>query len=176
MVRQKLIIATLMLICLTGFGCLFATSGMADDKHGGRGHFERKNQHSLSFLESDDDGNETTGQIAAWLLAGANLTVALSILIRWTNRFLHLWPKVKGLLSNFNRFQKKHLMRLHYCLNPVIMGVALWHWFESHCKSTALPEWGIFLMVFAIVSGILVKFRLCPHGLRKIFINCTLNP
>jgi hypothetical protein len=165
--KLKLIIATLMLIGLTGFLSWFAPSGMADDRHSGRGHSECKSSHNLSIQESDDEGNETTGQIAAWLLAGANLTVALSIVIKWTNRFFPLWPVVKGSLSNFNRFQKKHLMRLHYYLNPVILGVALWHWFESRCKSTALPEWGIFLMVLVIVTGVLVKFKLCPPGLRK---------
>jgi hypothetical protein len=165
--KAKLIIAALMLIGLTGFLSWFAPSGMADDRHSGRGHSERKSSHGVSIQESDDEGNETTGQIAAWLLAGANLTVALSIVIRWTNRFFPLWPKVKSFLSNFNRFQKKHLMRLHYCLNPVIMGVALWHWFESRCKSTALPEWAIFLMALVIVTGVLVKFKLCLPGLRK---------
>jgi hypothetical protein len=165
--KAKLIIAVLMLISLTGFLPWFSLSGMADDRHSGRGHSERENSHDVSFPESDDEGNETTGQIAAWLLAGANLTVALSIVIRWTNRFFPLWPVVKGSLSNFNRFQKKHLMRLHYYLNPVIMGVALWHWFESRCKTTALPEWGIFLMALVMVTGVLVKFKLCPSGLRK---------
>ena len=58
---------------------MFAASGMADDTHGGRGHFEREDQHSIPFLETDNEGNETAGQIAAWLLLVANLPVALSI-------------------------------------------------------------------------------------------------
>jgi hypothetical protein len=165
--KLKLVIASLILISTTGFLSCFAPSGMADDRHSGRVHSERKSSQGVSIHESDDEGNETTGQIAAWLLAGANLTVALSILIKWTNRFCPLWPKVKSFLSNFNRFQKKHLMRLHYYLNPVIMGVALWHGLESRCKSTSLPEWGVFLMVFVMMTGILVKLRRCPPGLRK---------
>jgi hypothetical protein len=167
MKKQKGIIAALMLICITAFGCLFAASSTADDKHGGRGHFEREDQHGIPFLGTDNEGNETTGQIAAWLLLVANLPVALSILIKWLNRFVPLWPKLKGLLSNFNRFQKKHLMFLHYYLNPAILGVVVWHYMASRCLSTSLPEWGLFLMVSLMTCGILIKFRLCPHSLRK---------
>lgn len=162
--KLKLLIAVLISISFAGFLSWFAASGIADDRHSGRGHSDRKSSYGLSIHENDDEGNETTGQIAAWLLAGANLTVALSILIKWTNRFFPVWPEVKSLLSNFNRFQKKHLMRLHYYLNPVIMGVALWHWFESRCKSTSLPEWGILLMVFIMMTGVLMKFKLCAYS------------
>lgn len=176
MIRQKLWMAALTLICLTGFVCWSAPSCMADDGHTERGHFVRKSTHVISNAESDDEGDETTGQITAWLLAGANLTVALSIVIRLANRFSPLWPAAKGLLSSFNRLQKKHLMRLHYYLNPVIIGVALWHWFESRCQSTSLPEWGLFLMVVAMATGVLVKFKLCPGGLRKSLYQLHTQP
>jgi hypothetical protein len=167
MYKLKLLIAVLILISLAGFLSWFASPGTADDRHSERGHSDRKSSYGLSIHQNDDEGNETTGQIAAWLLAGANLTVALSILIKWTNRFFPSWPKLKSLLSNFNQFQKKHLMRLHYYLNLVIMGVALWHWVESRCKSTSLPEWGILLMAFIMMTGVLMKFKLCPSVLRK---------
>ena len=176
MARQKLLITVLTLICLTGFVCWSAPSCKADDGHRDRAHSPRKSPHNISNSETEDEGNETTGQIAAWLLAGANLTVALSIVIRLANRFSPLWPAAKGLLSRFNRLQKKHLMRLHYYLNPVIIGVALWHWFESRCQSTSLPEWGLFLMVVAMATGILVKFKLCPGGLRKFLYQLHTQP
>jgi len=176
MKKQKRIIAALTLICITGFGCLFAASGMADDKHGGRGHFEREDQHSIPFLGTDNEGNETAGQIAAWLLVVANLPVALSILIKWLNRFIPLWPKLKGLLSNFNRFQKKHLMFLHYYLNPVIIGVVVWHYMSSRCLSTSLPEWGLFLMMSLMTCGILIKFKWCPQVFRKNVYQIHTHP
>ena len=53
------------------------------------------------------------------------MTIAMSILIRWANNFAPLGPKLKSSLSSFSRFQKKHLMFLHYYLNPVILGIAL---------------------------------------------------
>ena len=75
----------LMLACVIGAGWLFSASGLADDHPKGSGHFEREDQHPVPFLDRDNEGNETAGQIAAWLLAGANLTIAMSILIRWVN-------------------------------------------------------------------------------------------
>ena len=165
--KQKRIITALMLICITGSGCLFAASGMAGNTHGGRGHLEREDQHSIPFLETDNEGNETAGQIAAWLLLVANLPVALSILIKWINRFMPLGAELKSSLSNFNRFQKKHLMIVHYYLNPAIFGIVVWHYISSRCLSTSLPEWGLFLLVGFMTCGILIKFKLCPKAFRK---------
>ena len=142
MKREKLKTVTIMLICLTGFGFLPAASGMADDERWGRGFFEREDQHGIPFFETDDEGNETAGQIAAWLLAAANLPVVLSILTKWTIKFVPLSANLKGSLAGFNRFQKKHLMFLHYYLNPAVFGVAVWHYMSSRCVSTSLPEWG----------------------------------
>jgi hypothetical protein len=69
-------------------GLLFATKGMADDHRKAKGWFERKEQHySPLFGRNDDEGNETAGQMAAWLLVAANLPVVLSLLIKWTNKF-----------------------------------------------------------------------------------------
>ena len=128
MKRLNLKIATLLIICVMGFGCCFTAVGMADDEHGGRGLFEREDQHGIPFLETDNEGNETAGQITLWLLIAANLPVALSVLIKATNRFAPLGDKLRSSLAGFNRFQKKHLMFLHYYLNPAILGVAIWHY------------------------------------------------
>ncbi len=159
--------AALMLICITGFGCLLAASDTADDEHGRRGYFEREDQHSLPFWETDNEGNETAGQIAAWLLLVANLPVALSILIKWMNRSMPLGAALKKSLANLNRMQKKSLMWLHYYLNLAILGIALWHWLASRCKSSALPELGLMAVVILITLGFLMKFKSCPNAFRK---------
>jgi hypothetical protein len=164
---HKIIMLSLIVICIAGFGSLFATNGMADDDHGFRRHFEREDQHSIPFLESDNEGNETAGQMAAWLLLVANLPVALSLLIKGTNRFAPLRIELKKALGNFNRIQKKALMWLHYYLNLAILGIALWHWLSSRCKSSALPELGLIVMVAVIALGFLIKFKLCPKAFRK---------
>ncbi|MEJ2658303.1 MAG: hypothetical protein P8012_14100, partial [Desulfobacterales bacterium] len=83
--------------------------------------------HNRRRIKKDDEGNETTGQTAAWLLVAANLTASLSILIKGTNRLLPLSSQMKSSLKNFNHLQKKHLMRFHYVLNPAALGIAFFH-------------------------------------------------
>jgi hypothetical protein len=149
---------------------------MADD-HGGSGkhqdkHGDKKGAGVLGGLveRGHDEGNETTGQMVAWSLAAANLTVALSIIIRGLKQFTPLAPETKSTLSKFNSSQKKYLMRFHYFLNPVILLVAVLHWTLSRCKSTALPEWGLLTMGVIVVLGIVLKFKLCPKAfLRNVY-------
>jgi hypothetical protein len=158
-------------------GLLFATKGMADDHRKSKGWFEREEQqHSSLFGRNDDEGNETAGQMAAWLLVAANLPVVLSLLIKWTNKFAPMGNGLKDALIRFNRFQKKHLMRLHFYINPLVLGIALWHWLSSRCKSTALPEWGLAVMFALIVLGLIMKFRLCPKQLRKSVYRLHTQP
>jgi len=155
---------------------LFAPTGMADDDHGFRRQFEREERHSIPFLEPDDEGNETAGQMAAWLLLVANLPVALSLLIKGTNRFAPLRIELKRALANLNRIQKKALMWLHYYLNLSILGIALWHWLSSRCKSSVLPELGLIVMVIMIALGFLIKFKLCPKAFRKYAYQIHTQP
>ena len=145
----------------------FAGVGQADDHRKLKGWIERSERDRSSIFEKHDEGNETAGQIAAWLLVAGNLPVLLSVLIKWINRFAPITTGFKNALYGFNRFQKKHLMRFHYLLNPVVLGIALWHWLSSRCKSTAMPEWGLIVMVGLIVLGLIMKLGLCPKPLRK---------
>jgi hypothetical protein len=167
---------TLVLAGLMGFGLLISASSLADDHHKSKGHFDKEDQHCVPFLDKDDEGNETAGQIAAWLLVGANLTIAMSILIRWANNFDPLGAKLKSSLSGFNSSQKKYLMYLHYYLNPVILGVVLWHWLTSWCKSSVLAELGLIMMVILMGFGIALKFKLCPVNLRKNVYQIHTHP
>jgi hypothetical protein len=139
-------------------------------EHSGR---EDHSRHMLSIgkhghrLRGHDEGNETTGQIAAWLLAAANLTVALSILSKTATRFIPLRPEVRSALADFNRFQKKHLMRFHYLLNPAAMSFALLHWLLSRCRSNSFPEWSLVSFCLLAGLGLVMKFKLSPPALRK---------
>jgi len=67
-------------------------------------------------------------------------------------------------------------MRLHYLSNPLVLGIALWHWLSSRCRSTAMPEWGLAVMVALIALGLIVKFRLCPKPLRKSVYRIHTQP
>lgn len=164
-------------------GCLSTASlCLADDhgqsakqqyKHGG----ESKKGVLAGFMGKDrDKGDETTGQIVAWSLGVANLTVALSILTRWLKELVGLPPQTKSRLTSFNTTQKKFLMNFHYILNPLILLVAIVHWSLSRCQSTALPEWGLVIMGGIAVLGVVLKFKLCPKSILRSIYRIHTNP
>ena len=117
--------------------------------------------------DKDDEGNEVTGQIAVWLLVAANLTVAFSILMKGVTRYFPLKPETISLIKRFNQFQKKHLMRFHYLLNPIALCIAFFHFLLSSCRTSSLPEWGLILVTMMVVFGLMLKFKATPKWMRK---------
>jgi hypothetical protein len=179
--KTKLIMFFMCALLATSF--LSATPFcMADDHKESEKHYDkhgdRKGDGVLGGLlgRGHDEGNDTTGQIVAWSLAAANLTVALSIIIRGLRQFVPLAPETKATLAGFNSTQKKHLMRFHYLLNPLILLFAALHWSLSKCKSTALPEWGLLTMGVIVVLGIVLKFKLCSKDLLRNVYKIHTNP
>ena len=118
-------------------------------------------------VKKKDEGNELTGLTAAWLLAAANLTVVLSILLKSANRYLPLRPGQKSSIKRFNQFQKKHLMRFHYLLNPLAWCIALLHFLLSCCRKTSLPEWGLFVVTLMVFFGLMLKYKGTPKWMRR---------
>ena len=173
--KAKLITFFMVALLLTTFLSVIPFC-MADDHKGSGKHDnsgDKKGERAPGGIlgrGGHDEGNETTGQFVAWSLAVANLTVALSIIIRGLKRFAPLGPEAKNTLSRFNSTQKKYLMRFHYLLNPVILGIAVVHWTLSKCKSTALPEWGLLIMAAMVTLGIILKFKLFQKDiLRNVY-------
>ena len=149
---------------------------IADDHKTNKKHYKRYenskehlnyDNHNRRRIKKDDEGNETTGQTAAWLLVAANLTVAFSILMKGASRFLSLDPQTKSSFKSFNQLQKKHLMRFHYVLNPVALGIVFFHFLLSSCRSSSLPEWGLIVVTVMVFLGLILKFKLSPKGMRK---------
>ena len=149
---------------------------IADDHKTNKRHYKRYenikehhdyDDHNRRQAKKDDEGNETTGQTAAWLLVAANLTVAFSLLMKGANRFLPLDPQTKSSFKSFNQLQKKHLMRFHYVLNPVALGIAFFHFMLSSCRSSSLSEWGLIIVTVMVFLGLILKFKLSPKGMRK---------
>jgi len=179
--KTKLIMFFMCSLLLTTFLSAMAFC-MADDHKESRKHYDkhddRKGDGVLGdlFGRGHDEGDETTGQIVAWSLAAANLTVALSIIVRGLKQFAPLGPEVKSTLSKFNSTQKKYLMRFHYFLNPVILAIAVLHWTLSKCKSTALPEWGLLTMGTIVALGLILKFKLCPQSLLRSVYKVHTQP
>jgi hypothetical protein len=55
----------------------------------------------------------------------------------------------------------------HYILNPLAFGVAIFHFLLSSCRSSPLPEWGLFLVTAMVVLGLMLKFRASPNSMRR---------
>lgn len=164
---------------------IFPDLVIADDHKINKKHYKRyennrehhdDNDHNRRGVKKDDEGNETTGQIAAWLLVAANLTIALSILIKGGSRFLPLDSQLKNSMKKFNQLQKKHLMRFHYVLNPIVLCVAFFHFMLSSCRSSPLPEWGLILVTMMVFLGLILKFKVSPKGIRKFVYRLHTTP
>ena len=149
---------------------------MANDHKGGKSDFKRyesrednfdSNDHERRRLKNKDEGNELTGLTTAWLLAAANLTVFLSLLLKGANRYLSLKPETKSAVKRLNQFQKKHLMRFHYLLNPLALCIALLHFLLSCCRKTSLPEWGLFVVTLMVFLGLMLKYKGTPKWMRR---------
>jgi hypothetical protein len=164
---------------------IFPDLVIADDHKTNKRHYkqyENNREHhddgdqKKQRVQKDDEGNETTGQTAAWLLVAANLTIALSILIKGGSRFLPLDSQLKNSMKKFNQLQKKHLMRFHYVLNPIALCVAFFHFLLSSCRSSPLPEWGLILVTMMVFLGFILKFKVSLKGLRKFVYRLHTAP
>ena len=98
---RKILSTVLTLAALVASVFIFTGVGQADDHHKLKGWIERSERNRSSIFDRHDEGNETAGQIAAWLLVAANLPVVLSVLIKWTNRFIPINATLKNGLSGF---------------------------------------------------------------------------
>ena len=108
-----------------------------------------------------------SGVIAAWLFGIANFPVVVSILLRASAKAIQSDLQLRDTLRRMNLRQKKFLMKLHYWLNPIAAGAAIFHFSHSECKSTFFPELGLGAMLVIILLGLLMIFRLSPAAARK---------
>jgi hypothetical protein len=117
----------------------------------------------------NEETNEATGQAAAWIFVAANLNVALSLLIRGIVRYAPLPAPIQDRVKRLNQRQKKFLLPVHYCLNPLALGIVCVHFISasSACHGSGLPECGLGLMACITGTGIMLKFKLSPRNFRK---------
>lgn len=141
----------------------------------GMGNHDYEDQNRRR-LKKGDGGNELTGQTAAWLLVAANLTVALSILMKGMTRYFRLKPETKSAVKRFNQFQKKHLMRFHYVLNPSALCIAGLHFLLSSCRKSSLPEWGLLFVTMMVFLGLAVKFKVAPKWMGRFIYRLHSSP
>jgi hypothetical protein len=155
---------------------LLLAIGSADEHKGPAHHGKQYERGRAVFgfesrerkqVRTKDEGNQVTGQTAAWLLVAANLSVALSLLLKGANRFFALAPEAKSSIKRFNQLQKKHLMRFHYVFNPLALVIAFFHFLLSSCRTSALPEWGLIVVAVMVALGFMVKFRVTPKWMQR---------
>lgn len=163
--------SVLLLVAMAGFD---GSAPRADDDHGPRriGFHLKADQKDRG---GKDHGNETTGEIAAWLFGIANVTVALSLLSRVAGAVAGSEP-LKSAIKQFNRRQKKLLLPLHYVLNPIAVLTAALHFSLSSCRSTNLPEWTLLGLLTLVALGLAIKFKWAPRTLRPRFYALHTHP
>jgi len=166
------------LISGTLFFLYCAPSAVADDDRGRHDKKRNKDIGTVFNPVKNEEINEVTGQAAAWILAAANITVLLSLLVRGTTRYTDLPAQINDRIKRFNQIQKKFLLPVHYVLNPLALCMAFIHFMSatSACKASGLPEWGLVLMALTAGIGIMVKFKLSPINLRKNTYRIHTNP
>lgn len=173
--KAKFISFALLLLLMSFVVC--SSNAIADDHHK---YKSKKHDHDkyteLKHEIHDDEGNETTGEVAAWLFALANLPVLFGLLYRSINRFASLTDNAKITLKTFKKAQKKYLMPLHYLMNIIALFLAIIHFSLSNCRSSSLPELGLGLMACIVVVGVMLKMNVTPRGVKKIFYKIHTSP
>lgn len=159
-----------MLLCF-----LLASPNPALSDDHGKWKWHQGNVYEHGF-KNEDQGNEATGEIGAWMFGVANFPVALSIILKTIAKMIPGRQNVKEVLVKFNRQQKKYLMKVHFWLNPVALGIALTHFSLSTCRSTAFPEWGFGIMLVTVLLGLMMKFKLCPARMRQNVFRFHTSP
>jgi len=158
---KALLVFISMILC---FFLISVSESYADGHKEGKHGIKNAYEHAL---KKSDHGNETTGEIAAWTFGVANFPVVLSIILKTLAKFIPPRFNLRDPLSKLNRQQKKYLMKLHYWLNPIAVGVALIHLSLSSCTSTAFPEWGLGVLLVTVLLGLMMKLKLSPASMRQ---------
>jgi hypothetical protein len=157
--KLGLLIVLICCLVLTAVAPSFADGYRESKHHSGEGYEQAE--------EREEGAGGASGQIAAWLFGIANFPVVLSILLKACGKIAPQSSNLRETVSQLNRQQKRYLMRLHYWLNPVAVGVAIIHFLSAKCEATAIPEIGLGAMLLVCTLGIMVTFKWSPAFMRK---------
>lgn len=139
----------------------------AEHKRGGAYSVDGRDREREREHEDGEEGNEATGQVAAWIPVLANLKVGVAVLARWLNRLSGSGSKVGRSATGVSRFLTKRLRKVHYVLNPIALATAFLHFLLSSCRSSPLPEWGLLMVTVMVLLGLMVKFKISFNWMRK---------
>jgi hypothetical protein len=119
---------------------------------------------------------EGSGVIAAWLFGIANFPVALSVIPKTSGKAALPQSSLKITIEKANRRQKRLFMKLHYWMNPVAASVAIFHFSRAECRSTFMPELGMWIMILILILGLMMTFKLSPASMRKAIFKFHTSP
>jgi hypothetical protein len=145
----------------------------ADERQESRHHFGRGYAQAAG---REEGAGGAPGQIAAWLFGIANFPVVFSILMKASGKVMPPSWNFKETIEKINRRQKRYLMKLHYWLNPVAIGVAVIHFLSTKCEATAIPEIGLGVMLLVCILGIMVTLQWSPASMRKNIFRFHTSP
>lgn len=165
----KYVIVVVMLVL-----CFISVSIADDDEHDHK--HRRLKSFSGSFHEIKNEGDETSGVIAAVALAVANIPVFMSLLLKMFMGFFPLSDDVKNKVKRLNVAQKKYLMPVHYYLNLFAIIPVLIHFSLSSCRASFLPEAGMISMIVIASAGAILKFRVSPKIFSKSLYRMHTSP
>ena len=165
---RKLSVWIILCLALTAATRIYAQGHRESGSHYGAGYEQAAGR--------EEKGGEASGQIAAWLFGIANFPVLFSILLKGCAKAMPQSLKLKEAVGQINGKQKRYLMKLHYWLNPVAVGVAIIHFLSTKCEATAIPELGLGMMLLICILGLLVTFRLSPAFMRKAIFRLHTSP
>jgi hypothetical protein len=170
--RLSLWAAVLLVSCLI---LAAVAPSFADDRHGESRQYSEGGYYG-DPAHRDEGGAKASGEIAGWFFGIANFPVVLSILLKILAKALPPGSNLKETIVKINQRQKKYLMNLHYWLNPLAAGAAIFHFILAKCESTFVPELGLIVMLLIFILGLMITFKLSPASMRKTIFKFHTSP
>jgi hypothetical protein len=155
-------------LALTAVAPIYADERGESRHHSGRGYAQT--------AEREDSVGGASGQIAAWLFGIANFPIVLSLLLKACRKVMRQNSNLQETIGQINRRQKRYLMKLHYWLNPVAVGVAIIHFLSTKCEATAIPEIGLGVLLLVCILGIMVTLQWSPASMKKAIFRFHTSP
>jgi hypothetical protein len=126
------------------------------------------NNMSAFFTFGQNRPQNTGDEVTAWLFCASMIPVGLDLLFRFLLRLGFLGEASKRFINRINCVQKKFLMPLHTYLSTMALGLGILHLTLSSCVLNPLPEIGLYVSGFLVITGLLIKWKVVPKSTFKV--------
>lgn len=157
--KEKIVIT--FIVVLTAFIVFSALPACADSDS------KHKNIKKYSQTLKKDHGNESSGEIAAWLFFLANIPILFQIFTKTIRKQNFLSKSNQETIKYLNKTNSKYLMPAHYVLNTIGVLSAFIHFMLSSCDSSILPDISLLAVGLMVLTGISIKFKLLSSSYRN---------